>query len=133
MKKLIAALTLTLAFTISSNAQIKKSTTAEEVVEIKAMSPVVHVVQSKKEIVSIEKSKKDAEELTTYLGLNDSQNQDFYRLFEQKYRTLEDKNLSIERRKEVSRIIEAKIRATLDANQIEKLENNPELFKRLIN
>ena len=97
MKKLIAALTLTLAFTISSNAQIKKSTTAEEVVEIKEMASVE---QNKKEIVSIEKSKKDAEELTTYLGLNDKQNQDFYRLFEQKYRTIEDKNISDEKRKE---------------------------------
>jgi exoribonuclease R len=130
MKKLIAALTLTLAFTISSNAQIKKSTTAEEVVEIKEMASVE---QNKKEIVSIEKSKKDAEELTTYLGLNDKQNQDFYRLFEQKYRTIEDKNISDEKRKEVTKIIEAKIRASLDANQIDKLEKNPELFKRLIN
>ena len=120
MKKLIAALTLLLAFTISSNAQNKKSTTAEKVIE-------------KKEMESVEKSKKDTEELTTYLGLNDTQNKDFYRLFEQKYRTLEDKNLSVERRKEVSRIIEAKIRASLDVNQIDKLEKNPELFKRLIN
>ena len=130
MKKLIAALTLTLAFTISSNAQIKKSTTAEEVTEIKEMASVE---ESKKEIASVEKSKKYAEELSAYLGLNDTQNQDFYRLFEQKNRTLEDKNISVERRKEVSRIIEAKIRASLDANQIEKLEKNPELFKRLIN
>ena len=130
MKKLIAALTLTLAFTISLNAQIKKSTTAEEVTEIKEMASVE---ESKKEIASVEKSKKYAEELSAYLGLNDTQNQDFYRLFEQKNRTLEDKNISVERRKEVSRIIEAKIRASLHANQSEKLEKNPELFKRLIN
>jgi hypothetical protein len=120
MKKLIAALTLMFVFSINANAQDKKSTTALNVLE-------------KKEITSVEKSKKDAEELTAYLGLNEAQNKDFYRLFEQKHRTLEDKNLSVERRKEVSRIIEAKIRASLDGNQIEKLEKNPELFKKLIN
>jgi len=120
MKKIIAALTLLLAFSISANAQNKKSTTAEK-------------VQEKKELTSVEKGKKEAEELTAYLGLNDTQNADFYRLFEQKHRTLEDKNLSVERRKEVARIIEAKIRASLDGNQIEKLEQNPELFKKLIN
>jgi LAS superfamily LD-carboxypeptidase LdcB len=120
MKKIIAVLTLLLAFTINANAQNKKSTTAVK-------------VQDKKELTSVEKGKKDAEELTAYLGLNDTQNADFYRLFEQKHRTLEDKNLSVERKKEVSRIIEAKIRASLDGDQIQKLEKNPELIERLIN
>jgi len=120
MKKLIAALTLLLAFTISANAQEKKSIAAEQ-------------TQDKNELTSAEKGKKDAAELTEFLGLNATQNVDFYRLFEQKHRTLEDKNMSVERRKEVARIIEAKIRASLDGYQIERLEKNPELLKRLIN
>lgn len=120
MKKLIATLTLMFAFTISSNAQDNKLTKAEDVLETK-------------ERASVEKSKKEAEELTAYLGLNDIQNENFYRLFEHKNRMLEDNNLPVERRAEVLKIIEAKIRASLDANQIDKLEKNPKLFKKLIN
>jgi len=60
-------------------------------------------------------------------------NENFAKLFEQKFTILEDKNLEQERRTELSRVIEAKIRGTLDGNQMEKLEKNPELLKKLIN
>ncbi|WP_333600677.1 hypothetical protein [Flavobacterium sp.] len=108
MKKLIAALTLLLAFTINANAQDKKV------------------------LSSAEQGKKEAADLTAYLGLNETQNADFARLFEQKHQTLEEA-LTPERKKELARVIEAKIRASLDADQTNKLEKNPELFKRLIN
>lgn len=108
MKKFIAALTLILAFSVNANAQ------------------------DKKELTSAEKGKKDAVALAQYLDLNETMTADFERLFEQKYRTLEDKNLSQERRAEVSRIIELKIRATLTDAQMEKLQANKDLFKSLI-
>ena len=44
-----------------------------------------------------------------------------------------DANMSEERKSEMKRVVEAKIRATLDGEQMEKLESNPELFKRLMN
>lgn len=109
MKKLIAALTLFLAFTINANAQDKNASTP------------------------LERGTKEAAELTEYLGLNETQNADFTRLFEQKHSILDDKNLSTERRTELSRVIEMKIKASLDGNQIEKLEKNTVLFKKLIN
>jgi len=107
MKKLIAALTLLLAFTINANAQDKKAPTRQEL------------------------AKKDAYELTTFLGLTETQNADFMRLFEQKYEVLEDKNVSQERKEVLAKVMEAKIRATLNATQTEKLEKNPELFNKL--
>ena len=109
MKKLIAALTLMFAFTINANAQDKNASTP------------------------LERGTKEAAELTEFLGLDKTQNENFTRLFEQKIAILDDKNLSPERRTEMSRVIEAKIRATLDGNQMERLEKNAVLFKKLIN
>lgn len=108
MKKLVAVLTLFLAFTINANAQDKNAS-------------------------SLEKGKKEAAELTEYLHLDQSTNDAFTRLFEQKNSILEDKNISQERRTELARVIEAKINATLDEKQMDKLNKNPELLKRLLN
>ena len=108
MKKLIAALTLMLAFSINANAQDK------------------NVVSSH------DKGKKEAAELTQFLALDQTQNENFARLFEQKSTILEDINLSPERRAEFSRVIEAKIRASLDEKQMERLEKNTVLFEKLI-
>lgn len=110
MKKLIAVLTLFLAFTISANAQQRNA------------SPT-----------SLEKAKKEAAELTEFLGLDKTMNENFTMLFEQKHTVLDDKNVSQERKTELSRVIEAKIRGTLDGKQMDKLEHNEDLFKRLIN
>lgn len=109
MKKIIVALTLILAFSINVNAQDKKANSSHE------------------------KGKKEAAELTEFLSLNQKQNEDFIRLFEQKNSILEDSNLTSERRVELSRVIESKIRATLDEKQMEKLEKNTVLFNKLIN
>jgi hypothetical protein len=108
MKKLIAALTLILAFSINANAQDKNTTSAYDL------------------------AKKQAAELTEYLGLDKVQEENFARLFEQKISVLDNKDLTQERKDEFSRVIEAKIRASLDQNQTEKLEKNKELFKKLI-
>lgn len=109
MKKIIAVLTLLLAFSINANAQDKKTQSSTEM------------------------GQNQATELAEYLGLDQTQNENFARLFEQKCRIFENENLSAERKTELSRVIEAKIRASLDQNQMEKLEKNTVLFNKLIN
>jgi hypothetical protein len=108
MKKLIAALTLLLAFSINATAQEKKATNSHDL------------------------AKKEATDLAAAVGLTETQTADFVRLFELKHTTLENKTLSDERKKVLATSIEAKIRATLDATQTDKLEKNKALFDRLI-
>jgi len=112
MKKIIAALTLLLAFSINANAQDKSGYIG---------------------LNSEEKAKKQAAELSEYLGLDQTMTKNFISLFEYKIQVLDDKNALPERKTEISRIVEAKIRGTLDGVQMEKLEKNPDLLKRLIN
>ena len=111
MKKLIAALTLLLAFSINANAQERK------------------LAPSTSE--SLKLGQKDADELTKLVGLTEIQNQDYARLFEHKYRTLENKDLPQERKDVLAKVIEDKMRAGLDAKQLEILDKNPELVKKL--
>jgi hypothetical protein len=112
MKKIIAALTLLLAFSINANAQDKNS--------LNGLNPT-------------EKGVKQAAELSEFLGLDKTMQASFASLFEYKFQILDDKNAQPERKAEMSKVVEAKIRGTLDGNQIEKLEKNQDLFKRLIN
>lgn len=108
MKKIIAVIILIVAFSINANAQGKQA------------------------LSSADKGKKEAAELTLYLKLNEAQNADFERLFEQKHRALEVPDLSQERKDELAKVIEAKIRASLTIKQTEQLVRNAELFKKLI-
>jgi hypothetical protein len=112
MKKIIAVLTLLFAFSINANAQDKSGYVG---------------------LNSTEKGIKQAAELSEYLGLDKTMNENFSKLFEQKFQVLESKEISEERKTELSRVIEAKIRGTLDGNQMEKLEKNQDLFNKLIN
>lgn len=112
MKKIIAVLTLLFAFSINANAQDKSGYVG---------------------LNSTEKGIKQAAELSEYLGLEDTMKENFAKLFEQKFQVLESKEISAERKTELSRVIEAKIRGTLDGNQMERLEKNPDLLKKLIN
>jgi hypothetical protein len=108
MKKLIFVLTLLFAFTINVNAQETK--------------------------ISVEDTaRKEAGLLAETVGLSTSQTNDFYRLFEMKYRTLEDKSLSVERKKEFLNIVMMKVQATLTEVQMKKLEGNAELLDRIRN
>lgn len=107
MKKIIAALTLMFVFSINANAQDKETYSAYDL------------------------GKKQAAELTELLGLDKVQDENFARLFEQKITVLDDINLTQERKDEFSRVVESKIRASLDKNQMEKLEKNEVLFKKL--
>lgn len=112
MKKIIAALTLLLAFSINAQAQDK--------------SGYVNMNAT-------EKAQKQAAELSEFLGLDKTTQTNFAALFEQKFTILDDKNIEAERKTELSRVIEAKIRGTLDYDQMERLEKNKELFTKLIN
>ena len=105
MKKLIFVLTLLFAFTMNVNAQDKKS------IE--------------------ENATKEAAMLTETVGLTKSQTDDFYRLFEMKYTTLADANLSVERKQEFLRIVMMKVEASLNADQMTKLQANTELLDRI--
>lgn len=107
MKKIIAALTLMLAFSINANAQDKNTSSAYDL------------------------GKKQAAELTEFLGLDAVMSENFARLFEHKISVLDNQNLTQERKDEFSRVVESKIRATLDQIQMEKLEKNEVLFKKL--
>lgn len=111
MKKLIAVLTLFLAFSINANAQDKGYAGLN----------------------SSEKAAKQAAELTEYLNLDKEMNENFTKLFEYKFQVIDDKNAEPQRKAEMLRIVEAKIRGTLDGKLMEKLEKNTELFKKLIN
>ncbi len=106
MKKLIFVLTFIFAFIFNVNAQDTK--------------------------LSIEdNAKKEAAMLAETVGLTETQTQDFYRLFEMKYQTLGDKELSTERKQEFLNIVMLKIQASLDEKQMKKLEADTELLARI--
>lgn len=109
MKKFIFLLTMLFAFTINANAQQDSEPTAQD------------------------KARKEAAMLAQTVNLNASQTEDFFRLFEMKYNTLDDKLLSTERKKEFLNIVMMKIQATLDGEQMKKLEADKVLFDRIQN
>lgn len=109
MKKLLGALVLFLAFTLNASAQetFKK---VDEKVEAKAnLAALTQVVQ-----------------------LDSKVSQDLFGLFEYKYRNLNE-NLSAERKVELAKIMELKLRATLTAEQMQLIESKPGLLKKLTN
>ncbi|HLF52303.1 hypothetical protein [Flavobacterium sp.] len=117
MKKIVTVITLMLAFTISANAQDKKQ--AKPITkEVVLLSPA-------------EAAKNDAVAITEYLALNESQTNDLVDLFLMKHEVMQDSNASIERKKEMSRIVGLKIEASIDSKQLEKLRANATLFNQL--
>ena len=117
MKKLILVITLIFAVSLSSNAQEMKAATKSE---------------KKAEINPQVEAKLDAVKLSEYLSLDGTITEDLFRLFEMKYKTLQNE-LTPERKVELARVIEAKIRATVGDELMAKLEKNQELFKKLVN
>ncbi len=106
MKKLIFVLTLLFAFTINANAQEKRTSVEENATKETAM-------------------------ITQTAGLTKTQSEDLYRLFEMKYRTLEDPSLSVERKEEFLKIVMLKIQASLNEEQMKKLEADTALMDRI--
>ena len=77
--------------------------------------------------------KNDAIELIKYIGLDESKVEIYGRLFAKKHKVLASEGITTEKKAELSRGIEAKLRAGLTPEQMEKLDKNPELLNRLIN
>lgn len=109
MKNLLGALVLFLAFTANASAQesFKK---VDEKVEAKA----------------------NLEALSKVITFEGTLSQDLLGLFEYKYRNLNE-NLSAEKKAELAKIIELKLRATLDEKQMINIEKKEGLLKQLTN
>ena len=109
MKNLLGALVLFLAFTVNASAQesFKK---VDEKIEAKA----------------------NLEALSKVITLEGTLSEDLLHLFEYKYRNLNE-NLSTDKKAELARIIEMKLRATLDEKQMINLEKKEGLLKQLTN
>ena len=106
MKKLIAALTLMLAFSINANAQDQKELTASE------------------------KGRKDATELTSVLKLNNEVSDRVYQIFITKHKTLA-LNPSEDDKKVLFKNIRKEIKDMLTHEQLVLLENNSKVFNNL--
>lgn len=109
MKNLLGALVLFLAFTVNASAQ-------------ETFKKVDEKVEAKTNLTA----------LTEVVTLQGTLGEDLFRLFEYKYRNLNE-NLSAERKVELAKIIEAKLRATLSQAQMQSIESKPGLLKKLTN
>lgn len=109
MKNLLGALVLFLAFSMNASAQEKFRKVDEKV-----------------------EAKTNLEALSQVIQLDAKLSQDLIGLFEYKYRTLNE-NLSAERKAELTKIIELKLRATLTPDQMLSIEKKEGLLKKLTN
>lgn len=107
MKKLLAAVALCFAFSIGASAQEAKSAT---------------------KMSAEEAAKHDTVKMTQALNIEAQQQADFARLFTMKHQVMQDPNMSAERRSEMTRIVDAKIRASLTPEQLKKLDSDPKLL-----
>lgn len=110
MKKILSILVLFVAFTINANAQEKGFKKVDEKVEAKSnLAALSQVVQ-----------------------LDAKLSQDLFGLFEYKYRSLNE-NLSADRKVELAKTIEMKLRATLSNEQMQLIESKQGLLHKLTN
>jgi len=107
MKKLIAVVTLFFAFAVGANAQEDKKMDA------------------------VNAAKADAVKMTEKLNLTPDQQSAFVNLFVMKHQMMNDTNATDAKKKEVTEVMNAKIRATLTPDQNQTLDNNPELLATL--
>jgi hypothetical protein len=105
MKKLIAVVTLFLAFAFSANAQTDKR--------------------------FANAAKADAVKMSEKLNLTPQQEEAFINLFAKKYELMEDSAADEAKMKQITEIMNAKIRATLTPDQNATLDNNPVLLAEL--
>lgn len=109
MKNLLGALVLFLAFTVNASAQ-------------ETFKKVDEKVEAKTNLAA----------LSEVVPVQGTLSEDLFRLFEYKHRNLNE-NLSAERKVELAKIIELKLRATLSESQMLKIESKPGLLKKLTN
>ncbi|WP_294820261.1 hypothetical protein [uncultured Flavobacterium sp.] len=120
MKKIIALFVIMLAFGVSANAQQKKT----------AARPATAQSASNEEAIR-KAAAKDFELLSSIVALTQQQKPTIMELFETKHRTLSTPNLSDERKALFAQNIESKMKSVLDADQIAKVDSNPEMLKVL--
>jgi hypothetical protein len=125
MKKIIIALSMIVTLSFNVNAQQKKTASTKDTKKTEVISQNVDIAGQKAE--------KEAFELSEFLGLNDTQRADFARLLKMKHERIQNPELKGTEKAELLNVIEMKIRASLDAGQMEKLEKNVGLWKKLIN
>jgi len=109
MKNLLGALVLFLAFTVNASAQ-------------EAFKKVDEKVEAKTNLAA----------LSEVVQLDAKLSQDLFGLFEYKYKNL-NQNLSADRKADLARIIDMKLRATLTPDQMIAIEKKPGLLKKLTN
>ena len=109
MKNLLGALVLFLAFTVNASAQ-------------ETFKKVDEKVEAKCNLAA----------LSEVVPVQGTMSEDLFRLFEYKYRNLNE-NLSKERKVELAKVIELKLRATLSESQMKSIESKPGLLKKLTN
>jgi hypothetical protein len=109
MKNLLGALVLFLAFTVNASAQ-------------EAFKKVDEKVEAKANLSALSK----------VVPVQGTLSEDLFRLFEYKHRNLNE-NLSAERKADLAKIIEMKLRATLTNEQMQLIESKQDLLKKLTN
>lgn len=122
MKKIIALFVIMVGFSFTANAQQKKAA-------VKTTAATTANVDAKQQKIQAD-AKADLNALNAVVKLSDADKQSIQGLFEYKYR-LHGEGLSQERKDVLSQTIDAKIRATLSADQVAKLDANPKLLKQL--
>ena len=127
MKKIIALFIIMLAFGTDAQAQKKKTAATA--------TPAAATQQTSLNEEAANAAAKDLKLLSEFIVLTKDQKESFTQLFTYKHRTLlEHKdNFSAERRSILAENIESKIKSGVSPDQVAKLEDNPDLMKRLTN
>ena len=113
MKKVLSIFVLLFAFSFAANAQAEKATT-------------------QKELSIEEKAKQNVESLSAVMDLTNPMTESLNQLFYRKYKMLSKENITVAEKQGISNEIDAKLRATLNDELIQKLIAK-DLYKNLIN
>lgn len=116
MKKLIAVVTLMLAFTVSAQGQNKNAAAAAAGIE---------------QVPSDKAAKNDVSALVAKITISESLKKDMYTLMVMKHDALADPKLSAANKESISKKFEHKIMAGLSPEQREKLSADSALLQQL--
>jgi hypothetical protein len=119
MKKIITLFTIIFFASLSSNGQSQKKD--------KALATI-----TPQELSIEEKAKADTRALIKFMDIDDKMAQSLTGLFTYKHRNLAVKDLSDESKKEIYRIIDVKLKATFNNDQILSIQKEPGLYDKLI-
>lgn len=122
MKKIIALFVIMLAAGVTANAQQKQAV---------KQAPATTATAAPVDDAFKVPAQKDLDLLMQTVTLDAKDQESFFGLFKYKHRSL-SQNLSAERKEVLYKSIEAKIAATLDPDQNEKLAKSPDVLQRLI-